>query len=128
MAEPDQMTINIKRIYEGYSPEDGWRILVDRVWPRGISKEKAHLDDWYKDLAPSNELRKWFGHIPAKFNEFARRYYQELDLNSEAQASIIQILAKCNDGNVTMLYSARDTEHNQAVVLRKYIGEKASKI
>ncbi len=121
------MTINIKRIYDSYSPEDGWRILVDRVWPRGISKEKAHLDDWCKDLAPSNELRKWFGHIPAKFDEFSRLYYQELEVNAEAQADIGQILAKSKDGIVTMLYSARDTEHNQAVVLRKYIEDKASK-
>ena len=121
------MTINIKRIYDSYSPEDGWRILVDRVWPRGISKEKAHLDDWCKDLAPSNELRKWFGHIPAKFDEFARLYYQELEVNAEAQADIGQILAKSKDWIVTMLYSARDTEHNQAVVLRKYIEDKASK-
>ena len=121
------MRINIKRIYDSYSPEDGWRILVDRVWPRGISKEKAHLDDWCKDLAPSNELRKWFGHIPAKFDEFSRLYYQELEVNAEAQADIGQILAKSKDGIVTMLYSARDIEHNQAVVLRKYIEDKASK-
>ena len=120
------MPIVIKRIYEGYDPNDGWRVLVDRIWPRGVSKEKAHLDEWFKELAPSTVLRKWFGHIPKRYKEFSTRYWAELDQNSEIQEEIAQILAKSRKSQVTLLYSARDTEHNQAVVLREYLEEKAS--
>ena len=120
------MSLKIKRIYEPYAASDGWRVLVDRVWARGISKEEAHLDAWTKDLAPSTALRKWFGHIPEKFVEFADRYQSELDNNPEIQETIQELLAKSAENQVTLVYSAKDTEHNQAVVLRDYLQEKAS--
>jgi uncharacterized protein YeaO (DUF488 family) len=107
--------IDIKRIYEAPSADDGYRILVDRIWPRGVSKEKAKLDQWIKEVAPSKELRKWFDHDPEKFAEFASRYREELKEKVEALAEI-QEEAKKN--KVTPLYGARDTEHNQAVVLQ----------
>ncbi|MEL7627269.1 MAG: DUF488 domain-containing protein [Anaerolineaceae bacterium] len=118
------MPFKIKRIYEDYEPVDGWRVLVDRVWPRGISKEEARLDDWDKELAPTTELRKWFGHIPNRYDEFRKRYRKELDDNPEALKLITDLRAKGEDNVVTLLYGARDTEHNQAVVLLEYIKEK----
>ena len=121
------MSIKIKRIYEDYEPFDGWRVLVDRIWPRGVSKEEARLDDWRKELSPSKELRVWFGHKPERFHEFAKRYRAELDANPDAQATITQLLAKSKDNQVTLLYSARDTDHNQAVVLKNYMEEKSLK-
>ena len=120
------MPIKIKRIYEDYKPFDGWRVLVDRIWPRGVSKEEARLDAWRKELAPSNELRSWFDHKPERFDEFAKRYRAELYADPDAQTAITQILAKSMDNQVTLLYSARDTEHNQAVVLKNYLEEKSS--
>ena len=121
------MPIKIKRIYEGYNPDDGQRILVDRIWPRGVSKEAAHLDEWLKELAPSTDLRDWFGHIPERFDEFCERYHAELDQNPTAQANIRQILEKSRSGQVTLLYSAKDTEHNQAVALLAYTQKKAAR-
>ncbi|HPS33183.1 MAG TPA: DUF488 domain-containing protein [Anaerolineaceae bacterium] len=121
------MPIRIKRIYEGYNPQDGWRVLVDRIWPRGVSKAAARLDDWRKDLAPSTELRTWFCHKVELFDEFSKRYRAELDENASAQTAIQQILEKIRRGQVTLLYSAKDTEHNQAVVLSAYLNEKASR-
>ena len=121
------MPIRIKRIYEGYNPQDGWRVLVDRIWPRGVSKAAARLDDWRKDLAPSTELRTWFCHKVELFDEFTTRYRAELDENASAQTAIRQILEKSRGGQVTLLYSAKDTEHNQAVVLSAYLNEKASR-
>lgn len=118
------MPIKIKRIYDPYEPGDGWRILVDHIWPRGISKERAHLDQWDKELAPSSELRIWFNHIPEKFSEFSKSYRDELDTNPKAQELIEQILSKAKENQVTLLYAARDTEHNEAVVLRDYLNEK----
>ncbi len=118
------MPIKIKRIYEVYDPEDGWRVLVDHIWPRGMSKERAHLDQWYKELAPSAELRNWFCHIPEKFSEFAKAYQAELDTNLKAQELIRQILSKSKEHQVTLLFAARDSEHNQAVVLRNYMNER----
>ena len=120
------MPFKIKRIYEAFDPDDGWRVLVDRVWPRGVSKEKARLDEWCKELAPSPQLRNWFCHIPEKFDAFTVQYRAELDQNPKIQEAIGQILGKSANGQVTLLYSARDTEHNQAVVLRDYLEEKAS--
>lgn len=122
------MPFKIKRIYDAFDPDDGWRVLIDRVWPRGVSKEKARLDEWFTELAPSTLLRKWFGHIPKKFDEFTTKYRAELDQNPEIQEAIGQILAKSKDSQVTLLYSARDTDHNQAVVLRDYLEEKASRL
>jgi|SRR5690606_14820814 len=110
--------IKIKRIYEDASSGDGYRILVDRIWPRGVSKEEAKLDDWKKEIGPSNELRKWFGHVPDKFDEFAKRYTKELEAKKE---DLIGIRKLAKDRTVTLLYGAKDTEHNQAVVLQKLL-------
>jgi len=111
-------TIRIKRIYDPATQEDGRRILVDRVWPRGMTKEKAMLDLWLKEIAPGTELRKWFGHDPARWDEFKLRYGKELDVNGEAVALLRGLIA---EGPVTLLYSAHDVEHNQAVALADYL-------
>jgi uncharacterized protein YeaO (DUF488 family) len=110
--------IYLKRIYEAPSADDGCRILVDRIWPRGVSKEKAKLNHWIKEVAPSTELRKWFAHDPEKFSEFADRYREELKEKTEALAEIREEVKK---HKVTLLYGARDTEHNQAVVLQRLL-------
>ena len=107
--------LRLKRAYEPAEPGDGVRILVDRLWPRGVSKAKAALDDWIKDIAPSTELRKWFGHDPARWAEFQRRYRAELLGQSDALGRI-RDLARTRV--VTLVYSAHDEEHNDAVVLR----------
>lgn len=107
--------VSIKRIYDPPSEEDGFRALVDRIWPRGISKKDAAIDHWAKGIAPSTELRKWFNHDPARWNEFQERYQRELkNQNSELR----QVLEKGGGRRVTLLFSAKDTEHNQAVVLK----------
>ena len=112
--------IRIKRAYSEPSPRDGRRILVDRVWPRGITKERARIVEWRKDLAPTTSLRKWFGHDPARWNIFRRRYRTELKPSMEE----VQKLA-CLSGKqtITLVYSAADEEHNQAVVLKELIDE-----
>src|SRR5690242_18165908 len=112
------LKIAIKRVYESASPGDGARILVDRIWPRGISKEKAHLTLWLKEIAPSTKLRQWFGHKPARWAAFQERYRGELDANPEAVARLRAALAKKGG---TLLYAARDEEHNQARVLAEYL-------
>ena len=112
-----QPHIAIKRVYDEAEPTDGTRILVDRLWPRGLSKERAHIDTWLKELAPSNELRKWFGHEPEKFAEFRRRYEAELR-SAEAQAALKQMEDRAKQGPVTLVFAAHDAEHNNAVVLR----------
>ena len=112
------MKITLKRVYEEPAKEDGTRILVDRLWPRGLSKEKAHVDLWLKEVAPSNELRKWFAHDPAKWPEFKTRYKAELKQNPEQVALLKQAIAK---GHATLLYGARDTEHNEAAVLQQLL-------
>jgi len=106
--------VRLKRVYEPPSPEDGTRVLVDRLWPRGLSKDAAAIDHWMKDVAPSTELRKWFGHDPARWNEFKRRYRSEL----HAHADALEALEKLAQGPITLLYAARDQEHNDAVLLR----------
>jgi len=110
--------IRVKRIYQEYSQDDGFRVLVDRLWPRGISKEAARLDLWLKELGPSNELRKWFGHTPARWNEFKARYFQELEQRPDL---VEQIVERAKVGPVTLLYSAKDTNHNQAVALKEFV-------
>ena len=110
------MSIRIKRVYEQPSHEDGKRILVDRLWPRGLSKEKASVDLWLKDIAPSTELRKWFDHDPSKWDEFKQRYLSELKENSEAVQTLKEELKK---GQVTLVYAAKDEEHNDALVLQE---------
>lgn len=107
--------VHIRSVRDEPADGDGFRVLVDRIWPRGVSKEAAALDEWLKDVGPSNDLRKWFGHDPAKFEEFAKRYEQELAGNEDWQA-LQQLVAE--HGRVTLLFGAKDREHNQAAVLR----------
>lgn len=114
------MSMKIKRVYEEPSKSDGKRILVDRLWPRGLTKEKAAVDMWLKEIAPSTDLRKWFGHDPAKWNEFQKRYIKELDANPEPVNTIKELAKK---GTVTLIYGARDEEYNDAVVLRGYLAK-----
>lgn len=113
--------IKIKRIYEDVNESDGYRVLVDRVWPRGISKEKAHLDQWLKEVGPSKELRQWFNHEDSKYPEFKERYLAELHQGAEAVAlQQLQQLVKEHE-TVTLLYGAKNELHNQAVVLQAYL-------
>ena len=107
-----------KRIYEPYSEEDGFRILIDRLWPRGISKEKARIDLWFKEITPSTDLRKWYKHEEEKFEEFRLRYYAELDNNKEL---IVEFLKGIKIKNITLLYAGKDSSINHAVVLKKYM-------
>lgn len=111
--------IGIKRIYDEPSPQDGYRILVDRLWPRGVSKERAALDLWMKAIAPSPELRRWFGHDPERFDEFAEQYRRELDANTEAVDELERVCSE--QGDVTLLYAAKDPIVNHAEVLREYL-------
>ncbi|MBW3087437.1 DUF488 domain-containing protein [Bifidobacterium sp. 82T24] len=113
------MNIKVKRIYDEPEPDDGYRILVDRLWPRGMSRQRAALDLWMKDIAPSSELRTWFGHDPARFSEFSQRYREELDANAEAVASLLDIIL--THETVTLLYAAKNPLINHAVVLRDYM-------
>lgn len=108
--------VKLRRVYEAVSSDDGRRILVDRVWPRGLSKEKAHLDEWEKDVAPSTELRKWYGHSVDKFDEFTRRYEAELDEPGRA-AALERLREFAEQGPVTLLTATRDLDHSQAAVL-----------
>ena len=110
--------LQVKRIYEPYEEKDGYRILVDRLWPRGISKAEAHIDEWEKEIAPSTELREWFNHDPAKFAEFKTKYKHELQDKKEVLAGIKK---KAQHQRVTLLYGAKDTVHNQAQVLLELI-------
>ena len=108
--------IRLKRVYEPTSPEDGVRILVDRVWPRGMSRADAHVDEWLRELGPSTELRKWFGHDPARWDEFRQRYRAEL-ATPDQQGRLEHIREVAAGRPLTLVYSAKDTEHNQAVVI-----------
>lgn len=114
--------IRIKRTYEPRARSDGQRILVERLWPRGMKKETLHADTWMKEVAPSTELRKWFGHRVERWDEFRRRYEKELNSNPDAWAPLLEASKR---GTVTLLYSARDLEHNGAVVLSEYLGERS---
>ena len=116
MQLPENYRFRIKRVYELPNKHDGRRILVDRLWPRGLTKEKASIDLWLKDIAPSTELRKWFGHNPDRWEEFKERYLDELKGNSEQIQLLKQELDK---GIVTLVYGAKDEEHNQAVVIQE---------
>ncbi len=109
------MKIQIKRIYEEQEKSDGFRILVDRLWPRGVSKEEARLDLWLREIAPSTELRKWFGHDPKKWEEFKKRYKKELKDKNELLSQLKEL--EKNYKEITLLYGAKDTEHNEAMVL-----------
>lgn len=109
---------HIKRIYEEPSDDDGYRVLVDRLWPRGVSKEDARLDDWMKDIAPSPELRKWFDHDPEKFDAFKEKYTSEL---SEKKEPVSTLLDKAADQTVTLLYAAKNETHNHAIILKEFL-------
>jgi len=112
--------IKIKRIYDPAEPGDGKRILIDRLWPRGFKKEDLKMDEWLKEIAPSDKLRKWFSHDPKKYGEFKKRYAKELEDKSEILA---RIKAEAKKGRVTILFSAKDTEHNNATVLKEFLSE-----
>jgi uncharacterized protein YeaO (DUF488 family) len=107
--------IKIKRAYEKPAKKDGWRVLVDRLWPRGVKKVTAHFDLWMKDVAPSDALRKWFGHEPVKWNAFQKKYRSELTKNKELVAELRKMAKE--HGTLTLVYGAKDEEHNEAVVL-----------
>jgi uncharacterized protein YeaO (DUF488 family) len=117
-------TIQIKRVYDPPAKDDGARLLVDRLWPRGIKKEAIRLDAWHKTVAPSQDLRRWFSHDPAKWEEFKERYRAELRCNSEI---CNQLLDAAKQGNLTLLYAARDAEHNSAIVLKSYLEERLTR-
>ncbi len=110
--------IILKRVYEEAADNDGYRLLIDRIWPRGVSKEKADLDEWNKEVAPSHELRKWFGHDPDRFEEFAKRYRKELEGKKEELKKIKETARK---HQICLLFGAKDEVHNQAVVLKEVI-------
>jgi uncharacterized protein YeaO (DUF488 family) len=111
-------SVHAKRIYDPLEPGDGYRVLIDHVWPRGISRERARLDEWARELAPSDDLRQWFDHDPARFTEFRGRYRREL---AAEHARLEKLRARAQTGPVTILYAARDREHNNAVVLAELL-------
>ena len=113
--------IQVKRAYEQPSKDDGERVLVERLWPRGVKKNNLQVEAWLKDVAPSTELRQWFQHDPAKWDEFRRRYFRELEKHPEAWQPL---LARARRGRVTLVYSAHDTEHNNAVALKEFLDRK----
>ena len=112
--------VKIKRIYDQPSPDDGKRIYVDRLWPRGMKKEEVKMDEWLKDISPSDGLRKWFGHDPSKYKEFKSRYTKELEKHSEV---LERIRKESKKETVTLLFSAKDTEHNNATVLKEMLSQ-----
>lgn len=115
------MSVVLRRIYEEDKVLGGHRVLIDRVWPRGISKEDAHLDEWIKDIAPSSSLRKWFDHDPDKFDSFKESYQKEIHENSEASQKLSELKEIASDRRVVLLFGAKDKEHNHAVVLKEMI-------
>jgi uncharacterized protein YeaO (DUF488 family) len=118
MPRNARLKVNLKRAYEAPAKSDGQRILVDRVWPRGVTKEEILIDDWVKDVAPSTALRKWFNHEPPKWNEFKRRYFRELERRPDA---LKRLLAKSRAGTMTLVFGAKDAGHNNAVALKEYL-------
>lgn len=116
--------IQLQKAYDAPGKADGTRILVERLWPRGVKKTSLKLDDWRKDVGPTTELRKWFSHDPAKWDEFRKRYFVELEANREAWGPIADAAAK---GTVTLIYSSHDSEHNNAVALAEFLEKHASK-
>jgi uncharacterized protein YeaO (DUF488 family) len=114
--------VHIRRAYDAPGQDDGYRVLVDRLWPRGLKKDALRIDLWAKDVAPSPALRKWFGHRPERFGAFSRRYHGELR-SAPAQAVLAELARRAARGNVTLVYGARDEQHNGAVVLRDLLEE-----
>jgi len=112
------MEVRLKRAYDPAAASDGYRVLIDRLWPRGVSREKARLDEWARELAPSTELRRWFDHEPARFAQFRRRYTEEL---AAQETKLRELRRRAREGTVTLVYGARDTEHNDAVVLAEIL-------
>lgn len=112
------MPIDLKRAYDPPARSDGYRVLIDRIWPRGVTKDKLALDAWVKDLAPSTGLRKWFGHDPKKWDEFRQRYARELEPHADA---LEQLAEKAKDGHVTLVFGAKDTEHSNAAALKEHL-------
>src|SRR3954465_6566458 len=110
--------LDVKRVYEPPEASDGTRVLVDRIWPRGLTKERARVDVWLKDIAPSSGLRTWFGHDPSRWREFQKRYFEELCAN---QAAVEHLTSLVSTGKVTLLFGAHDTERNNAVALADYL-------
>jgi|SRR5690606_457838 len=110
--------IHVKRVYDEPAKTDGTRVLVDRIWPRGIRKEEAAIDEWLKEIAPSTELRKWFGHAAERWDEFRKRYQAELAANEDAVERLLEL---CRKGDVTLVYAARDEEHNNARVIKELL-------
>ncbi|MEO6603021.1 MAG: DUF488 domain-containing protein [Polyangiaceae bacterium] len=122
MTRRAKLNIKTKRVYDAPARADGCRILVDRIWPRGLSKADAALDVWIKDVSPSTALRQWFGHDPAKWANFTKKYFSEL---AKKQDAIELVLAASTGPTVTLLYGAKDVAHNNAVALKKYLDERA---
>lgn len=110
--------LKVRRAYEGKQPDDGIRILVDRLWPRGLPSSRANIDEWAKDIAPSDELRRWFGHQPERWLEFKQKYSEELSSPEKAEL-VARIVQMAVNGNITLIYSAKDSEHNNARVLEE---------
>lgn len=113
------LDVHTKRVYEPAEPGDGYRVLIDHVWPRGVSRERAHLDEWARELAPSDELRRWFDHVPERFDEFRSRYRKELQCQAE---KLDELRGRTRKGRLTIVYAASDEEHNNAVVLAELLG------
>src|SRR5574337_215349 len=122
-AEKAKLVVQLKRAYDPPSSDDGSRVLVDRLWPRGVTKEKLKIDAWMRNLGPSDVLRKWFGHDPAKWEGFRRRYMKEL---AGKKALLGELVAHARRGKLTLVYSAHDTVHNQAVVISEVLGRDRS--
>jgi len=122
MSKRKRLTVNVKRAYEAPAASDGCRILVDHIWPRGISKAALRLDGWIKEVAPSGALRKWFDHDPAKWRTFKSRYFRELDGKSDA---VNRILTEGRAGTLTLVFAAKDTEHSNAAALKEYLDREA---
>jgi uncharacterized protein YeaO (DUF488 family) len=112
------MNVHVKRAYDPPESSDGYRVLIDRLWPRGVSRERAALDEWDRELAPSTELRQWFAHEPSRFEEFRRRYIEEL---SHQRTRVANLRRRAREGTVTLVYAAHDKEHNDAVVLAEVL-------
>jgi uncharacterized protein YeaO (DUF488 family) len=113
--------VRVKRVYEPVATDDGYRVLIDHVWPRGVTRQRARLDEWARELAPSDELRRWFAHDPAKFDEFRARYRDELKAQGD---QIAELRRRASDGTVTIVYAARDRDHNNAVVVAELLRER----